>query len=157
MRLGKYRKAMDAVAVEHRYQDRVVCCVGVAVIGRIVQESIARLHVGMDIEHRPPPQVGHAGPGGAQQGICHLARNPFEALLHDRELDAIDFDPCFMHVNPSSFCDLHRSGEDRTSTTKAPFALRAARAPGWTTIVVNLDSTMAGPNSGSSGSRRSRS
>ena len=36
--------------------------------------------------------------------LAILRVTPFEALLHDRELDAIDFDPCFMHVSLSSFC-----------------------------------------------------
>ena len=73
MGLGQHREAMGAAIVEDRHQDRVVGGVRVAVVGRIMQEGVARLDVGVELHHRPGHQVGAAqhvdrvAVGGGQQ------------------------------------------------------------------------------------------
>ena len=56
--LGEDGEAVDAVVVDHRHHDGVVGGVGIAVIGRVVQEGVAAPQLRMKLDHRCRHDVG---------------------------------------------------------------------------------------------------
>ena len=121
MRLGDDGEAVRALVVDHRHQDRVIGRMGAAVIGRVVQEGVAPLEVGVKLLHRGRHQIGaaqhvdrqalggrqhvavggddaagevarcieHARAPGAEERVGHLAADGLEALVQDRQLNAV--------------------------------------------------------------------
>jgi hypothetical protein len=58
MRLGDDGEPMRAGLINHGRQDRMIGGVRAAVIGRVVQEGVARTQIGMEPLHRSRHLVG---------------------------------------------------------------------------------------------------
>ena len=93
MRLGDDGEAVQARLVDHRHQDGVIGRVRAAVIGRVVQESVAPREIGVKLLHRgrhqiwPAQHVDRQALGGRQQvavGGDNAAREVARRVEHAR-------------------------------------------------------------------------
>ncbi len=164
---------MAAVIVDHRQDHALIGRMRVAVVGRVVQEGVAALQLGVMVPHRPAHQIGadhdmdRQALGGGQQaaiggqehagevvaGVEHArACGPEQGVGHlarDRvEARGEDRHPHPVVAGALTRGRRHAGCAAHAVITRLPDAVRRARAPGSTTTVVKEDSTIAGPTRG---------